>query len=143
VKIFSESRKIRRLFIEPSLCATGTQRKLPDILICDSRSVIGVVELKYTPRGIPKTTKDLNTLAFTIEHRKSLTIANERFRGPTRDPKSYFLAEDAVLCWAGIYTGQRLHLKMNPDVESRFLQLDALTSFDSWPKIFVEGNHVA
>jgi hypothetical protein len=41
----------RRLFVEPRLTtANGSTGPLPDVVICDSRNIIGVVELKYLPR---------------------------------------------------------------------------------------------
>jgi hypothetical protein len=46
--------KTRRLFIEPSLTIrgrSGVKRIIPDIVICNTREVISVVELKYLPRA--------------------------------------------------------------------------------------------
>ncbi len=42
----------RRIFIEPTLVVghSNIVRK-PDIVICNSRSIVGVVELKYKPTG--------------------------------------------------------------------------------------------
>lgn len=39
----------RRMFIEPCMSASGSTKQLqyPDLVICNSREVIGIIELKY------------------------------------------------------------------------------------------------
>lgn len=51
----------RRMFIEPKLKATVAaldgqvkpEFRFPDIVICNTREVIGIVEVKYLPRAKP------------------------------------------------------------------------------------------
>jgi hypothetical protein len=56
----------RLMFIEPRIViATGGGQVvvLPNIVICNSRQVIGVIELKYAPRARPRYNKDIAALA--------------------------------------------------------------------------------
>ena len=142
---FEESGVSRRLFIEPRLCAKGGQPRFPDVVICNKSHVIGIVELKYTPRVQPKTSKDLETLSFAAKHGPDLTIANQRFLGKASKPREYPLAADAVLCWAGVYAGQRFSLEKDIEgsLAGRFLQLDAVTSTDGLPEKFVGGKRIS
>jgi hypothetical protein len=117
----------RRLFIEPAIRLPGRKVLYPDIVICNSRSIIGVVELKYLPRAQPKFSKDLKALASIADAAHSIEIANDRFRGVAR--RQYPLAKDAVLSWAGVYTGDKVNLanKFPERFRDRFLQLDEVT----------------
>ncbi len=115
----------RRIFIEP-LLSFSDKRRHPDIVICNSQSIIAIIELKYLPRGRPSYKKDLETLEIAVKNKKELTISNDRFRGKRSDDKKYTLAPDAVLCWAAVYTGKTLEIKA-PKLGAHFLQLDALT----------------
>src|SRR5574339_1190948 len=51
----------RRMFIEACMSVQGSERQVrfPDIVICNTREVIGIIELKYQPRGKPSWQKDL------------------------------------------------------------------------------------
>lgn len=120
----------RRIFIEP-LMSFSKGRRHPDIVICDSKSIIGIVEFKYVPRGRPQYQKDLTTLQLAVENADSLKISNDRFRGVVADDRSYPLSPTAVLCWAGIYTGEVVNMKTSEEVSKlgkHFLQLDARTA---------------
>jgi hypothetical protein len=55
MEAFKEDGVRRRLFVEPRLSVGAREtRRYPDIVICNQRSVIGVVELKYLPKGRPR-----------------------------------------------------------------------------------------
>src|SRR5512139_4141744 len=78
----------RRMFIEPHVAVrteNGTVSLLPDLVICNSRQVIGVIELKYQPRTTPSYAKDINSLATLATHREGITFQNERYRGEVAD----------------------------------------------------------
>lgn len=123
----------RRIFIQPCLSFSNKKRRHPDVVICSSQRIIGIVELKYVPRGSPEKglEKDLKTLQLAAEAGKELTISNDRYRGKRLDDKDkkYTLAPDAVLCWAGVYTGPAKKMKESEIgmLGRRFLQLDART----------------
>lgn len=127
-----------RIFIEP-LMSLSELHRYPDVVICDSKSIIGIVEFEYAPLGRPKYGKDLKTLQLAVEHAKTLKISNDRFRGVVSDNQSYPLSPNAVLCWAGIYTGEALSIKESKAVSKlgkHFLQLDARTAVGKDAKIF-------
>lgn len=135
----------RKLFIEPSI-RLGDEVRYPDLVICNSRAIIGVVELKYLPRVAPKFNKDIDTLRRVAEQGRQLTIENKRFFGKKSAPLSYTLSEDAVLCWAGIYkchaNAGHAKPKVPEALSGRYLQLDALTSADQDPRVWIRGKEI-
>lgn len=142
IKIFENEALKRRLFIEPNLRTATSESRFPDVVICNSKHVIGIVELKYVPRGRPDIAKDIATLEFAVLHGEKLTIANERFLGVHKDARAYPLASDAVLCWAGIYKGERVNIisRLSENVRPHFLQMNALTLPDADPNVCIGPN---
>lgn len=140
---FKESRVNRRLFVEPHLATIdGSRGRYPDIVICNTRRIIGIVEIKYAPRvGLThregKVEKDLETLSYAVARADTLTLSNDRYQGPDYGKKSYSLANDAVLCWAGVYKGPVMKLGecIGAEVSPHFLQLNALTRKSEVPEI--------
>jgi hypothetical protein len=136
-KQFTVSKMPRRVFIEPRI-RKGAESPpcYPDIVICHTRRIIGIVELKYQPKMFkPSATKDFATLEWFANHPGDLTIANDRYVGPN-EPKKYSLASDALLCWAGVYRGNKLaELPAIDAPVDRCLFLHAVTSPEADPKI--------
>jgi hypothetical protein len=115
----------RRIFIEPTIYAKGrTWRRIPDMVICDTRNVIAVVELKFHPRATLSgqlgdalrdgAEKDLETLLGVAQDLNDvsmntstvvphITVSNERYLGVHREIRPYGLASNLLLVWAGIY----------------------------------------
>ncbi len=128
LEIFRRESLDRRIFVEPTICLPSGETRYPDLLICNSQRVIGVVELKYAPRAIPEYEKDFDTLAKIGSLGSALTISNERFRG-VPEPKRFSIAEDAILCWAAVHCDKMF----KPDraeiiaLGNRFLELRAIT----------------
>ena len=138
LQAFDDAGVKRKIFVEPRLSTVdGGDRRYPDMVVCNSRSVIGIVELKYLPRTRPKYRKDLQTLERASQVHADLEIYSNRFLGKRRNKLTYPLAADSVLCWAGIYTGSRPDLRstLSKSARSRFLQLDAITSENANPEI--------
>ena len=125
---FRASKVIRRLFVEPTILFGDSTKRSPDLVICNSRQVIGVVEFKYVPRARPTVEKDMNTLLRLGSADRGIGIANDRFRG-VGEVRHYTVASDAVLCWAGVYAGKLLALPPRTVLKlgGRFMRLDALT----------------
>ena len=138
---FKTSNVRRRLFIEPRLRFSDGSARHPDIVICDTKNIVGIVELKYTPRGRPgkpSLDKDRETLMQAVTDANSLQISNDRYLGKTLNKRSFSLAKNAVLCWAGVYKGEEIDLRSkikNELLRKRFLQLSALTVKDAPPTI--------
>lgn len=130
----------RRIFVEPRLSVTGKNDHFyPDIVICDDNWIIGVVELKYLPRGLlnfeKHVKKDIKTLEWIAKHPAKINISNDRFLGPSDGIRPYSLAEDAVLCWGGVYRGneEKDISEHTANLSSRFLGLHAVTSKSKFP----------
>ncbi|WP_108371315.1 hypothetical protein [Limnohabitans sp. T6-5] len=143
LKQFQSKNLQRRIFIEPNI-QTSCGIRFPDVVICNSQEIICIVELKYAPRGRPSIGKDLETLSFSTS--EPFEIKNERYHGPSReDLKKYTVADDAIICWAGIYTGERINLTSIPKeqkFEDRFLQMDGLTNQDDDPEIWINERRI-
>lgn len=139
LKQFEAGNLQRRIFIEPNMQTSCSQTRFPDVVICNSQKIIGIVELKYTPRGRPNTAKDLETLSLTTS--ESFEIKNERYHGPKNKLlKNFSVANDAIMCWAAIYTGERIDLTASAKERKfgdRFLQLHGLTNSKAHPEIWI------
>jgi hypothetical protein len=133
------------MFIEPQfhVMDSGT-RVIPDIVICNSRSIIAVIELKYRPRGSAVYQKDIRTLDLLATCGVSLSLSNERFSGPLVDGRVYGFATKTLFVWGGFHRQPKMgSLLQSPflstDFDSlagRFLQLHAETSHDAFPEPF-------
>ena len=140
LKIFKEDELtdgMRRIFVEPRLSVGPEDYRYPDIVICNTRRIIGVVELKYLPRGSADYDKDIDTLNWLVENSEKLKISNDRFLGISQGAKKYSLAEDAVLCWGGVYQCMESS-DFNARISvlgRRFLGLHAVTAKDKEPII--------
>ena len=138
---FEEKELKRRLFIEPRLRThNGIKGPMPDVVICSSNQIIGIVELKYTPKGKPKISKDLATLSWAYSEQSGILLANNRFLGVPYDETQYTLASDVVLCWAGVHRGIRdvsypLNQQVAAPLKPNFMELHALTSANQEPRI--------
>ena len=144
--------KNRRMFIEPCIVirtGMGTLRVFPDLVICSSKEVIGVLELKYKPRAAPEYKKDIATLSLIAEHRESTAVSNQRFRGQPIDETIYCLSKHILFVWAGVHAITNSTNKENinsplysagyNELQGCFLELHAETSINSVPKIYVRS----
>ena len=135
--------KTQRLFIEPSLTIrgrSGVRRILPDIVICNTREVISVIELKYQPRAKPKYIKDIESLSTIAAKRKQIAISNIRFRGSERDSTVYSLSENILFVWAGVHAennSDALFSAGHSALANCYLELHAVTQKDGTPKISI------
>jgi hypothetical protein len=134
---FTDQHGSRRIFIEPCFKDSAGKSRSPDVVICHTRQIIGVLELKYLPRASPKYKKDLATLTWFGLTATELTLSNDRYLGVVAaSPKKYSLAPDAVLCWAGVYRAPKVDIKPPQSLERRFLCLHAVTSHGQPARLF-------
>ncbi len=98
------------IFIEPGLKIKGKGKVFPDIVVCDDKSVIGIIELKYQPRALPGWEKDIDTLNWIHQHREKLIYKHRRHEGPERE---FTIGEDVLYVWAGI------HLPLGSEIVAR------------------------
>ena len=136
------------MFIEPSLTITenGLARKIiPDLVICNTREVIGVIELKYTPRGHPRYAKDVASLAAIAKCREGIIISNDRYRGLAVNDKEYSLSKHILFVWAGVHApringlnsdGSQLYSEAYEELKGCCVELHAETSLYASPKVY-------
>lgn len=114
---------------------TEVKRVFPDIVVCNSREVIAIIELKYLPRVKPRYQKDISTLELIACHRSAIRISNERYRGRDADDQEYSLSKEILFVWAGIHAvhqSQPEHLfsEGHDNLTGCYLQLHAATHSD-------------
>jgi hypothetical protein len=134
----------RRIFIEPPMkvkTVNGDKKLIPDIVICNTKEVITVIELKYLPRGQPKYVKDVESLALIAQKRKQIKITNSRFRGAEADSRNYSLSNNMLFVWASIHAQLKqeitsLYSSGYKSLANSFMQLHAETRRDDKPEIY-------
>ncbi len=119
----------------------GIKKIIPDIVVCNSKEVISVIELKYSPRAQPKYKKDIESLALIAENRNQISIANERFRGTEKDGAQYALSKNILFVWAGVHAREKseinkLYSAGHESLNGCYLQLHAETKTNSKPTVF-------
>lgn len=127
--------RTRRLFVEPSFVVgeeETSRRVCPDLVICNSRRVIAIIEVKYEPRRAPSVRKDLRTLQSLAKHGERMSLTNARYLGDAEESKTYQLTEKTIFIWAGVYRGgdstmQPLAIEVPPILAGRFQSLHAVT----------------
>jgi hypothetical protein len=124
--------KTRCIFIEPALKAAKSGTKFPGIVICNSDQVIGIIDLKYTPRSKPSWKKDLATFEWIGKNFGELTVSNKKNLGKGEEDCEYTLADDLVYVWAGIHQPWDDHLKKHIAKECKkcFMELHLETKDD-------------
>lgn len=139
---FEKCNLSRRLFVEPTVVFSAGDWRCPDLVVCNTRTIIGVVELKYAPRATPDTAKDLETLERLSLETRPITLVNKRFKGPG-SPKAYPLSADAVLCWAGVRENAPIHFSAEKQdrIGPRFFKLEAVTHDNSSPTGHTAPSH--
>ena len=121
----------------------GLKKLVPDIVVCNSKEVISVVELKYLPRTQPKYKKDIESLAFIAQNRQRIIIANHRFRGAEKDTNKYALSKNVLFVWAGVHAKEKtdgeLYSFAHKQLDGCYLQLNAITEKNSKPRVLQRG----
>lgn len=134
----------RRLFIEPGITIeteNGVKRLIPDIVVCNSREVISVIELKYVPLVKPRYKKDIESLSLIAESRHAIKIENKRYRGPGEGSIRYSLSKNILFVWAGVHAKEssesnKLYSVGHDSLNSCYMQLHAETKTNSKPRVF-------
>jgi hypothetical protein len=131
------------MFIEPGITYSdkGVVRRIfPDIVICNSREIVAVIELKFHPKVRPPFTKDLASLNNISKHRNSISLSNSRFNGIEFDPKTYTGSSQILFAWAGIHKGcydeQDWAAWRYPHLKGCYVELHAETKRSSDPEIY-------
>jgi len=142
MEVFRVERIKRRIFVEPLMQLNSGSRVHPDLLICNAREIIGVVELKYQPNKRPKYGKDFATFESLAEHGREIEIDNRRYRGPAFGGGPFALSADALFVWAGVYRGPaRTIPESTPEriLLQELLVLHAATRANESPELVVRS----
>lgn len=130
--------KTRYIFIEPSISVrinAKTEKFFPDLIVCNTKEVIAIIELKYQPRVHPNFKKDVNKLGILAKYRNKLTVSNERFRGIPAKNKKFAFSRNILFVWAGIHAGIIDEIPIQKELQGSFLELHAQTTRDENPKV--------
>jgi len=139
---FKRDRVRRYLFVEPKLILHHGQRIHPDLLVCNSREVIGAIELKYQPNVPPRYLKDFATLDALDKGCTSVRLENKRYRGPGRGELGFRLSANLLFVWAGVYRSPRQEIPATETTSidaSQLLTLHGVTRVDNEPDIFAKS----
>ena len=135
----------RQLFIEPSMKIKidGKVKKVvPDIVVCNTREIISVIEIKYLPRGKANYKNDVRKLSHISKNiGKKICIANDRFRGVEMDETKYGLAKNVLFVWCGVHKTEKneteyLYSSPYQSLNNCFMELHAATNVGSKPMVY-------
>ena len=135
----------KRIFIESPLkikTRNGIKKIIPDIIICNTKEVISVIELKYRPRAQPKYKKDIKSLAFISKKRHKLSISNKRFRGDKKERTEYPLSNNILFVWACVHAKEKsktnkLFSTGYKSLADCYIQLHAETEYNNKPNVYM------
>ena len=123
----------RRTFIEPKFRANRgpeIRRIFPDIVVCNTRSIIAVIELKYMPKRLPNYKKDIANLNWIGRNRGRLYVENKRFYGDA-EIRKYHFSTQTLFIWAGIHREREnpdgLFTGVSNNIRGTFIQFHAET----------------
>lgn len=133
----------RHIFIEPCVRLSNSGKLIrPDMMICNGKEVIAVVELKFTPRGKALTKKDMNSIS-AIASDSNIAIKTERYRGIELPPREFTISETTLFVWAGIHSGGGAQSTVWNNLGFKnhyFLELHALTKKNEDPRLICNTN---
>lgn len=150
--VFSEQEVERRIFIEPPFKLQGRdelpRNRIPDIVVCSAQRIIGLIELKYAPRGTPRFDLDLQKLCWIFESRGTdIALKAERYCGPT-NLRPFSFSTDVLLVYAAVYRGTKTRWKERLDVAVESISnekakrslfvMGAATKLDNTPVVWPE-----
>ena len=135
--------KTQKVFFQTPLTVkvgSGEKVYIPDIIICSTQKIIGVVELKYQPKRLPTYKHDLLKLATLASYRGNheLVMTHHRYLGPEPCDTKYEFAKDVLFVWAGVHRKPKssyqlpdaglLYKGYEHELKGAFLALHAETS---------------
>jgi hypothetical protein len=129
--------KSHRIFIEPRMTVAG-KLLYPDIVICNTRQVVGIIELKYKPRTRAGWREDLNKFRAIADCKSLITVSHDRYRGAGSRAQPYSLAKTVLYVWAGVHAESALELAEHAGkLAPNFLALHAETVEGKPPRLIV------
>lgn len=117
-----------KIFIEPAIRLPEGRTIRPDLVICNPRHVVGVVEIKYLPRGRAAAAEDIQKLC-DIAAASDVKVTHDRYKGPKTKTLPLAVHANTVYAWAAItaHAPDTSWFDVHP---GRFVPLIAVTSSD-------------
>ncbi|TCG04915.1 hypothetical protein BZM27_37455 [Paraburkholderia steynii] len=140
--VLNEEGAERRVFVEPTVRLSDGSIIRPDMMICNAREVICILELKYVPRGKANTDKDMRSIS-SIARAPGLSVALERYSGSELPPLSFDVSRSVLFAWAGVHCGDSEPAQewADPAFQGHyFLELHAVTSEGREPSLRYNTN---
>lgn len=138
LEVFYEANRSYKIFIEPQVYGQDANEHIrPNIVISRRKQILVVIDLKYKPHARPNYSNNMQTLEWVLAHHSILSISNSHFLGVGKENNLYSLSDDVLLCWAGIYRGEQVHIRdyASDNLCEHLLELHALTSQGQHPII--------
>lgn len=137
----------RRIFIEPTLSMRtkgGVRKIIPDIVVCNTREVISVIEVKYCPSAHPRHKKDIENLAVIAENRRQISIDIEQIRGTDKHLVNCAMSKYILFVWACVHAkckseSNRLYAADYDALADCYLELHASTQKNRKPQVSIRG----
>lgn len=111
-----------KIYVEPRIRLPKKGRLeartvIPDLVICNERSVIAVIELKFSPKGAPGSRKDFATFSRMSLQHDLVKVQHTRWFGEQPVRRPYPLADSVLFVWAAV--GKRTtRAASQPDLKS-------------------------
>lgn len=122
-----------KIYVEPRILLSEKGRLqartvIPDLVICNDRAVIAVIELKFSPRGAPSSRKDFATFTRMAKQHDQVTVQHTRWFGEKPVRKPHPLADSVLFVWAAVgkrtsRAGSQPELRSTPGKNAMFMRL--------------------
>ncbi len=135
----------RRIFIKPTISMRtkgGIRKIIPDIVVCNTREVISVIELKYCPRANPRHKKDIGILSLIAENRQQISIDIEQVRSTDEHIKQCLMSKYILFVWACVHAksksdSNKLYAADYDALNECYLELHASTQKNRKPQVSI------
>jgi hypothetical protein len=128
-----EKKPTFKIYVEPHIQLPQKGRfeartVVPDLVVCNDRAVIAVVELKFSPRGAPGSGKDFATFSRMSRQHDLVKVQHTRWFGEKPVSRPYPLADSVLFVWAAVgkrtsRAGSQPDLKSLPGRNAMFMRM--------------------
>ncbi|MCY4745674.1 hypothetical protein NYO99_11885 [Pelomonas sp. UHG3] len=129
----AEGKSTFKIYVEPRIRLPKEGRLdsrtiIPDLVVCNDRSVIAVIELKFSPKGAPGSAKDFASFErMSIQH-DLVKVQHTRWFGEKPVSKPYPFANSVLFVWAAVgkrtsRAGSQPDLELLPGKNAMFMRM--------------------
>ncbi len=137
----------RRIFIAPTFSMRtkgGIRRIVPDLVVCNTREVISVIEVKFCPGDHPRYKKAIENLAAIAEHRNQISVDLQQLHDKDKQLKNFSMSKHILFVWACVHAknnsvGDDLYAADYDVLSNCFLELHASTQKNRKPQVSIRG----